>query len=124
MKQRQQLKIEILGTVLFFFILVFSFGETINNNMDGTWKKGPFTLVVEGDTYVFKIFDKYYGEGKIIYDNNIFKLTSTNAMEPAGNDFVKIDVMIEGHYIRNGNDLIISNISGKFRYLNGVWKKT
>jgi hypothetical protein len=49
MKHRRQLKIEILGAVLFFLCTVFCFDETINTDIDGAWEKRPFTLVVDGN---------------------------------------------------------------------------
>jgi hypothetical protein len=94
------------------------FTDTINHKMDGTWEKGPFTLILDGNSFVFKIFNSYYGEGIIIYDNSAFKLTSTNTVN-SGNVFLEF----EGKYSRHENNMIISELD-KFKFLNGTWKKS
>jgi hypothetical protein len=86
--------------------------------MDGTWKKGPFTLFLDGDDFVFKIFNRYFGEGKIIYDDTgTFKLTSTKTVN-SGEVFLEY----EGKYSHHGNNMIISELND-LKFLNGTWKK-
>jgi hypothetical protein len=85
--------------------------------MDGIWKKGIFALILDGDSFVFKIFDEYFGEGKIIYDTGAFKLTSTRTVN-SGAVFIEF----EGKYSHHGNNMIISELN-EFKFLNGTWKK-
>ena len=111
------MKNKIIVPILIFFVIGICFDDTINHKMDGTWGKGPFTLILDGNRFVFKLFDNYYGEGIIIYDNKVFKLTSTNTVN-SGNIFLEF----EGKYSQHGNNMIISELDN-FKFLNGTWKK-
>jgi hypothetical protein len=54
------MKPAIIVPILIFSVTGICFDDTINHTMDGTWKKGPFTLILDGNRFVFKLFNNYY----------------------------------------------------------------
>ena len=92
-----------------------------NTRLNGTWENGVFRLVIKGDKYVSLYNGFRYGKGTIIYDNEKFTLTSTHAYWKffLWHRFVEI---VNGRYISSNNEIIVSNIEGRYSAQNGIWK--
>ena len=92
-----------------------------NTKLNGTWENGGFRLVINGDKYVSLYNGFRYGKGTILYDNENFTLTSTHAhwMFFLWQRFVET---VNGKYIFTNNEIIVSNIEGRYSAFNGIWK--
>ena len=91
-----------------------------NNNLDGTWEKGSFRLVIKKNKYVSFYNGFRYGKGNIIYDNGDFTLTSTHAKSLLifWTPFVEI---VKGKYSIDDKAIFISKIEGRYFNYNGRW---
>jgi hypothetical protein len=93
-----------------------------NTKLNGTWENGFFRLIIKGDRYVSLYNGFRYGRGTIIYDNENFTLTSTHAswMFFLWQPFVET---VNGKYIFTNDEIIVSNIEGRYSDQNGKWKR-
>jgi hypothetical protein len=89
--------------------------------LKGSWENGDFRLVVDGNYYTSLYKDYLYGTGTITYDGIFFTLASTHAWR--NYEWVKIIETITGNCIINDNEIIISNVVGRYEAFNGNWKK-
>ena len=94
-----------------------------NTKLNGTWENGVFRLIIKEDKYVSLYNGFRYGRGTIIYDDGNFTLTSTHAywMLFLRQAFVE---RVNGKYIFTNNEIIVSNIEGRYSAHNGIWKNT
>lgn len=89
--------------------------------LDGKWKNSAFAVVIKGNTYKSFYNGYRYGKGKIEYENGSFTLTSTHARKFLfWTSFVEI---VKGTYIASIDEVIISNIEGRYSDFNGNWRK-
>jgi hypothetical protein len=91
------------------------------NILKGSWENGDFRLVIDGNYYISLYKDYLYGAGTITYDGIFFTLASTHAWRNYG--WVEIIETINGNCIVENNDIIISNVVGRYEAFNGNWKK-
>ena len=93
-----------------------------NTKLNGTWENGFFRLIIKGDRYVSLYNGFRYGKGTIIYDSENFTLTSTHAhwMFFLWQSFVETVI---GKYIFTNDEIIISDIEGRYNAQNGTWKR-
>ena len=93
-----------------------------NTKLNGTWENGFFRLIIKGDRYVSLYNGFRYGKGTIIYDSENFTLTSTHAywMFFLWQSFVET---VNGKYIFTNDEIIVSNIEGRYSDQNGIWTR-
>jgi hypothetical protein len=89
--------------------------------LQGSWENGDFQLVVNENSYISVYKDYLYGAGTITYDGVFFTLASAHAWK--GYEWLEVVEVINGNCIVNGNDIIISNVVGRYEVFNGEWKK-
>jgi hypothetical protein len=118
------------GLMVGLFIIVgINMGCVSNRNVSGgttgllkgSWGNGDFRLVIDGNYYISLYKDYLYGKGTITYDGIFFTLASTHAWR--NYEWVEIIETINGNCIVNDNDIIISDVVGRYEVFNGNWKK-
>jgi hypothetical protein len=91
-----------------------------NSRLDGVWGDGVFKLIVKGYTYESFYNGSRYGKGTITYDNENFTLTSSHARWLFF--WLHFVEEVKGKYILENDDLIVSDIEGRYSNCNGIWK--
>ena len=89
---------------------------------EGKWENKEFRVKIKGNKYVSFYNGFRYGKGTIEFDNGNFILTSTHARWKF---FLWIPFVeeVKGKYTFTKNDeIIISNIEGRYIDFNGIWK--
>jgi hypothetical protein len=89
--------------------------------LEGSWENSDFRLVINGNNYISLYKDYLYGAGTITYDGIFFTLASKHAWR--NYEWVEIIETINGNCTVNGNDIIISNVVGRYEAFNGNWKR-
>jgi hypothetical protein len=96
-----------------------------SGELDGTWKKGIYEIIIDDDSYVMKSNETNYGKGTITYSvaNSTFTFRSTHAWN--GSSWVSYTETTSGKLTYNGgNTLTISNLDNyEYSSLAGTWTK-
>ena len=123
------MKINVKLTLVFVLILgTVAAGFSIDNNkqnyqLNGTWRNGPFTLIVEDNVYTSKLFNINYGRGMVMYNENDTTLISSYAWDPVINDWRQFNEVIKGQYLLQKDKLTVFNVDGIYKDFNGIWER-
>jgi hypothetical protein len=92
-----------------------------SGELNGTWKKDIYEIIISGNSYVMRENGANYGRGTISYslDNSTFTFQSTHAWQ---NTWVPYKEITNGTLNYGGNTLTIFNLDN-YTFLAGSWKR-
>jgi uncharacterized protein YcfL len=110
----------------FFFVFACSSSDSNSVSLDGTWYMDYFELKISGKDYTLKYNDIYETKGTVTYDNSTFEFTIIYDWDWYEEEWIPTSVsesnrIISGHYTRNGDVSVFSEVSDDM--YDGEWKK-
>jgi hypothetical protein len=117
--------LKIVGIIALAAAIGFAFVSCDENSggndgsLNGTWKKGDYTIVITGNNYTYLEYDENVGKGTVVYSGNTITLTRTHYWDT--NKWVSASGVTSGHYSVSGSTAVFSGFSDPS--WDGPWTK-